>query len=197
MNDQQLTSVGGDSNTAKLLNANETTGYGFEIDSQFVLNEYWMVTANASYNKTELNDKSLSVPVCASCTVTSPVNGAGQAIVDGNSLPHAPEWIFNFTARYSVEIADGEFYAYTDWSYRDEISFFLYNSVEFTGKSLFEGGLRTGYTWDGDDKDYEVALFVRNLTDEQQAIGAVDFTNNTAIVNEERFVGAEFKVNFF
>jgi len=197
MNDQQLTSVGGDSNTAKLLNANETTGYGFEIDSQFVLNENWLVTANASYNNTELNDSSLSVPVCASCTVTSPVNGAGQAIVDGNSLPHAPEWIFNFTARYSVEIADGEFYAYTDWSYRDEISFFLYNSVEFTGKSLFEGGLRTGYTWDGDDRDYEVALFVRNLTDEQQAIGAVDFTNNTAIVNEERFVGAEFKVNFF
>ncbi|KGJ89953.1 TonB-dependent receptor [Colwellia psychrerythraea] len=197
MDDQQLTSVGGDSNTAKLLNANETTGYGFEIDSQFVLNENWLVTANASYNHTELSDNSLSVPVCASCTVTSPVNGAGQAIVDGNSLPHAPEWIFNFTARYNVEIADGEFYAYTDWSYRDEISFFLYNSVEFTGKSLFEGGLRTGYTWGGDDKDYEVALFVRNLTDEQQAIGAVDFTNNAAIVNEERFIGAEFKVNFF
>jgi len=197
MNDQQLTSVGGDSNTAKLLNADETTGYGFEIDSQFVLNENWLVTANASYNNTELNDNNLYVPVCASCTVTSPVNGAGQAVVDGNSLPHAPEWIFNFTARYSIEIAEGEFYAYTDWSYRDEISFFLYNSTEFTGKSLLEGGLRTGYTWDGDDRDYEVALFVRNLTDEQQAIGAVDFTNNTAIVNEERFVGAEFKVNFF
>jgi len=197
MNDQQLTSVGGDSNTAKLLNADKTTGYGFEIDSQFVLNENWMITANASYNHTELSDNSLSVPVCASCTVTSPVNGAGQAIVDGNSLPHAPEWIVNFTARYNVEIADGEFYAYTDWSYRDEISFFLYNSVEFTGKSLLEGGVRTGYTWDGDDKDYEVALFVRNLTDEQQAIGAVDFTNNAAIVNEERFIGAEFKVNFF
>lgn len=197
MNDQQLTSVGGDSNTAKLLNADETTGYGFEVDGQFVLNEYWLVTANVSYNNTELNDSGLYVPVCASCTVTSPVNGNGQAIVDGNSLPHAPEWIFNFTASYNVEVWDGEFYAYTDWSYRDEISFFLYNSVEFTGKSLFEGGVRTGYKWDGDDKDYEVALFVRNLTDEQQAIGAVDFTNNTAIVNEERFIGAEFKVNFF
>ncbi|MBL4942528.1 MAG: TonB-dependent receptor [Colwellia sp.] len=197
MNDQQLTSVGGDSNTARLLNANETVGYGFEIDSQFILNDYWIVTANASYNSTELNDNGLSVPVCASCSVTDSLNNDGQAIVGGNSLPHAPEWIFNFTARYAREIGDGEFYAYTDWSYRDEISFFLYNSVEFTGKALFEGGLRTGYTWDGDDQDYEVALFVRNLTNEQQAIGAVDFTNNTAIVNEERFFGAEFKVNFF
>ena len=200
MDNQQLTSVGGDNNTARLLNANESVGYGFELDSQFILNEYWMVTANASYNKTELNDSGLSVPVCASCTVTDPtfVDGGGTfARVDGNSLPHAPEWIVNFTARYAIEIGDGEFYAYTDWSYRDEISFFLYNSVEFTGKALFEGGLRTGYTWDGDDQDYEVALFVRNLTDEQQAIGAVDFTNNAAIVNEERFFGAEFKVNFF
>jgi iron complex outermembrane receptor protein len=42
-----------------------------------------------------------------------------------------------------------------------------------------------------------VALFVRNITDEQQAIGAVDFTNNAAIVSEERFNGAEFKVSFF
>ena len=197
MDNQQLTSVGGDSDTARLLNANETVGYGFELDSQFILNDYWMVTANASYNNTKLNDGNLSVPVCASCTVSDSLNGDGQAIVDGNSLPHAPEWIFNFTARYAIEIGDGEFYAYTDWSYRDEISFFLYNSVEFTGKALFEGGLRTGYTWDGDDQDYEIALFVRNITDEQQAIGAVDFTNNTAIVNEERFFGAEFKVNFF
>lgn len=197
MDNQQLTSVGGDSNTARLLNANETVGYGFELDSQFILNEYWVVTANASYNNTELNDSGLSVPVCASCNVTDSVNGLGQALVDGNSLPHAPEWIFNFTARYAIEIGDGEFYAYTDWSYRDQISFFLYNSVEFTGEALFEGGLRTGYTWDGDDRDYEVALFVRNITDEQQAIGAVDFTNNTAIVNEERFFGAEFKMNFF
>lgn len=197
MDNQQLTSVGGDSNTARLLNANETVGYGFELDTQFILNDYWIVTANASYNNTELNDSGLSVPICASCTVTDPVNGLGQASVDGNSLPHAPEWIFNFTARYAIEIGDGEFYAYTDWSYRDEISFFLYNSVEFSGEALLEGGIRTGYTWDGDDQDYEVALFVRNITDEQQAIGAVDFTNNTAIVNEERFVGAEFKINFF
>jgi len=197
MDDQQLTSVGGDSNTARLLNANETVGYGFELDSQFILNEYWMVTANASYNNTELNDSGLSVPVCASCTVTDTLNADGQAIVGGNNLPHAPEWIFNFTARYAIEIGDGEFYAYTDWSYRDEISFFLYNSVEFTGEALFEGGLRTGYTWDDNDQKYEVALFVRNITNEQQAIGAVDFTNNTAIVNEERFFGAEFKVNFF
>jgi iron complex outermembrane receptor protein len=198
MNDQQLTSVGGDgSNTAQLLNADETVGYGFEIDSQFIVTDNLLVTANVSYNNTQINDDTLTVPVCTSCIVTDALNVNGRAIIDGNSLPHAPEWIYNFTARYAVEVGDGEFYVYTDWSYRDEISFFLYNSVEFTGESLLEGGVRTGYTWSGDQQDYEIALFVRNITDEQQAIGAVDFTNNTAIVNEERFYGAEFKVNFF
>jgi iron complex outermembrane receptor protein len=198
MNDQQLTSVGGDgSNTAQLLNADETVGYGFEVDSQFIITENLLVTANLSYNNTQINDGTLTVPVCASCTVTDELNVDGRAIIDGNSLPHAPEFIYNFTARYAVEVGGGEFYAYTDWSYRDEISFFLYNSVEFSGESLLEGGVRTGYTWDRDDQSYEVALFVRNITDEQQAIGAVDFTNNTAIVNEERFYGVEFKVNFY
>lgn len=197
MDDQQLTSVGGDSNTARLLNADETVGYGFELDSQFMVTDNFSVTFGTSYNNTSLNDSGLSVPVCAQCTVTSPLNANGQAIVDGNSLPHAPEWIHTFTARYSREIGEGEFYIYTDWTYRDEISFFLYESKEFTGDSLLEGGARTGYSWETDSQEYDVSLFVRNMTDEQQAIGAVDFTNNTAIVNEERFVGAEFKVSFF
>lgn len=201
MDDQQLTSVGGGGNTASLLNAEETTGYGFEIDSEFMLSDNFWLTASVSYNNTEINDSDLAVAACRLCTITDNFYtddlGNRFAEVDGNSLPHAPEWIFNFTLRYSREIADGEFYAYTDWSYRDDISFFLYQSEEFNGKSLFEGGARTGYTWDGDDKEYEVALFVRNITDEQIAIGAVDFSNNNAIVNEERFFGAEFKVNFY
>lgn len=201
MQDQQLTSVGGDgSNTARLLNADETTGYGLELDSEFMLTDNFFVTASVSYNKTELKDSDLKVPVCALCTVTDPtvtVNGSTLAVIDGNSLPHAPEWVMAFTARYMKEIGDGEFYAYTDWSYRDNINFFLYESKEFNGKSLLEGGVRTGYSWFSGDNEYDIALFGRNITNEQQAIGAVDFSNNTAIVNEERFWGAEFKVSFF
>lgn len=201
MDDQQLTSVGGGNNTARLLNADETVGYGFEVNSEFMITDELSVTMSVSYNNTEINDSDLAVAGCKACTITdenySDSFGNRFAYVDGNSLPHAPEWIYALTARYSKEIADGEFYVYTDWSYRDDINFFLYESKEFNGKSLFEGGVRTGYMWDGDDREYEVALFVRNITDEQQAIGAVDFSNNTAIVNEERFIGAEVKVSFF
>ncbi|WDE01352.1 TonB-dependent receptor [Thalassomonas actiniarum] len=197
MDDQQLTAVGGDANFNRLVNAEETTGYGFELDAEFVVTENLLVTGNISYNNTEINDNDLSIAVCAQCTVTDPINSDGRAVIDGNSLPHAPEWIANFTARYARELGDGEIFIYTDWSYRSEVDFFLYKSVEFEGKSLLEGGLRTGYAWSGADNDYEVALFARNITDEQVVIGGVDFNNNTGIVNEGRFVGAEFKVNFF
>ena len=88
----------------------------------------------------------------------------------------------------------GEFYAYTDWVYRSEVNFFLYDSVEFTGKSLLEGGLRLGYTW-GYGK-YDVAVYGRNITDEVQVVGGIDFNNLTGFINEPRLFGAEFKASF-
>jgi iron complex outermembrane receptor protein len=204
MDDQQLTAVGGGSNFNRLINADKTTGYGFELDTEWVLTDELNATFNLSYNKTELDDDSLAVAVCAQCTVTDPTymvegpNGPeARAILDGNSLPHAPEWISNATLRYTTELENGEFFVYTDLSYRSEIDFFLYESVEFKGEALFEAGVRAGYAWNSGDNDYEVSAFVRNLFDEQVVIGGVDFNNNTGMLNEERFVGAEFKVKFF
>ena len=197
MDDQQLTAVGGDSgNTARLLNADKTVGYGFEVDTQWVLSDNFDATFNFSYNNTELQDDNLYNAGCFACTINDPLTDQGYSL-DGNSLPHAPEWIANFILRYTQDLGDGEFYAYTDWSYRSEIDFFLYESVEFTGEALLEGGVRTGYKWFSGDYEYEVAAFARNITDEQVFIGGVDFSNNAGIVNEPRFIGAEFKVSFF
>ncbi|MCG7571428.1 TonB-dependent receptor [Pseudoalteromonas sp. CNC9-20] len=197
MDDQQLTAVGGGANFNRLVNADETTGYGFEVDTQWVLTDNLNATFNLSYNNTELKDDTLAVDVCAQCIVTNPVNNSGQAILDGNSLPHAPEWISNLTLSYMRPMGEGDFFTYADVSYRSEINYFLYESVEFEGKPLTEVGLRAGYTWYQGDNEYEVSAFVRNMFDEQQAIGAIDFNNNTAMVNEERYIGAEFKVSFF
>tara|TARA_B100001057_G_scaffold121215_2_gene119943 strand:+ start:400 stop:2664 length:2265 start_codon:yes stop_codon:yes gene_type:complete len=197
MDDQQLTAVGGGANFNRLVNADKTTGYGFELDTEWVLSDEFNATFNLSYNKTEIKDDELAVAVCAQCIVNDPINDAGLAVLDGNSLPHAPEWISNFTLRYTKELEDGNFFALGDISYRSEINMFLYDSVEFEGEALTEVGLRAGYEWAEGDYEYQVSAFVRNLFDEQQAIGAVDFNNNTGIVNEERYIGAEFKVNFF
>lgn len=165
VNDQQLTAVGGSGNVASLLNADKSVGYGFELDSEYFVTDDLVLTASVSYNHTELQDKNVAVPGCGGgCTVTSPLNGDGLALIDGNSLPQSPEWISNFAARWTKEIADGELYIYTDWSYRSEVNFFLYESTEFTGDGLLEGGIRVGYEWYTDGAEYEVAVFGRNIT---------------------------------
>ncbi len=198
VSDQQLTAVGGTGNVASLLNADKSVGYGFEIDSEYFVTPDLVLAGSVSYNHTELKDANVAVPGCGGgCTVTDPLNSDGLALIDGNSLPQSPEWISNLSVRWTKEIADGEFYIYTDWSYRSEVNFFLYESTEFTGDALLEGGVRVGYEWYTDGAEYEVALFGRNITDEEQLTGAIDFNNLTGYVNEPRFWGVEFKANFF
>ncbi len=198
VDDQQLTAVGGTGNVASLLNANKAVGYGFELDSELWATDNLVFGASLSYNHTELQDDTISVAGCGGgCTITDPLNDDGGVIIDGNSLPQSPEWIGNLSARWTKEIGDGELYVYTDWSYRSEVSFFLYESKEFTGDPILEGGLRVGYEWDGDDAEYEVAAFSRNILDEEKLTGAIDFNNLTGYVNEPRFFGVEFKANFF
>ena len=191
--DQQLTAVGGASNAVRLLNANKTVGQGAELDLQAYITNNLLVTLGASFNDTEIDDDSISVGTCFACTVTDPIVG-GLAVIDGNPLPQAPEWIANFTLRYGFPVGNGELFAYTDWAYRSEVNFFLYESTEFTGKELLEGGLRLGYTWS--DGKYEAALFGRNITDEVVAVGAIDFDNLTGFLNEPQIWGVQFKATF-
>jgi iron complex outermembrane receptor protein len=191
--DQQLTAVGGASNAVRLLNADKTVGQGAELDVQAYLTPQLLLTLGASYNDTEIEDDGILVGTCFACSVTDPqVNGL--AVIDGNRLPQAPEWIANFSLRYGIPIGNGEFFAHTDWAYRSEVNFFLYDSTEFTGKSLFEGGLRVGYLWS--EGRYEAALFGRNITDEEVAVGGIDFNNLTGFLNEPQIWGVQFKASF-
>jgi len=92
-------------------------------------------------------------------------------------------------------MGDGaELYVHTDWAYRSEVNFFLYESVEFTGKSSLEGGLRIGYAWNYGN--YEIAAFGRNITDQTRIVGGIDFNNLTGFLNEPRTVGLEFTAKF-
>ncbi len=195
LNNAQLTAVGGASNAARLLNAAAVDGYGFEAELQAQPVQGLGLTAGVSYNSTEIKDPNLFVAGCGSgCTVlnTQRAGSPGIFSINGNSLPQAPEWSANWTARYAVPLGSGEIYAFTDWAYRSKIEFFLYRSAEYNSSNLLEGGLRIGYKTDR----FDVAGFVRNLTDNIQAVSAIDFNNLTAMVNEPRTYGIEFGVKF-
>lgn len=203
--DLQLTAGNGSVNQNRLINANKATGQGLEFEAQANLSREFKATLGVSYNDTEIKDSNLVVQACGNrrngpetlgCTVLNrAVPGTSNAVyIGGNDLPRAPRYIGNFSLKYTTPIGEGDFYAYTDWAYKDKYNMFLYRAVEYTAKSLLEGGVRVGYKW-GDGK-YEIAGYARNITDRRQVIAAIDFNNLTGILNEPRAYGAQFKYNF-
>ena len=207
--DLQLSAVGGNTNANLLLNADAVKGHGFEAELEARPATGLTMTAGLSYNHTKIDDDNLTVAGCGGtrvdtfpdtslCTlldpIVSPADFFQSAIVniDGNPLPQAPKWTFNFTAGYEHPVGPGSVYVFTDWYHRSKINFFLYEAVEFSDDQLLEGGLRIGYKTDR----YDVAGFVRNITNDESAVSAIDFNNLTAMVNEPRIWGVELGVKF-
>jgi iron complex outermembrane receptor protein len=196
--DLQLTADGGSGNTTTLLNAKKAIGEGIESEIELKPLPQLLLTGTASYNFTQIQDPNLVVSGCGGgCTMESPVANAalGTYYINHNSLPQAPRWILDATAKYTLPLTqDTELYAMTDWSYRSSVNFFLYEAVEFTGQPLLLGGARIGYV----DKahGFEVAGYVRNILDEIKVTGAIDFDNLTGFVNDPRIVGVEARYRF-
>jgi iron complex outermembrane receptor protein len=209
LDDAQLTAVGGGVNANRLINAKNVRGYGFELDAEIAPVDHLLLTAGLSYNHTEIRDPGLTTAACgatrvdtfpnvSNCTILDPIVVAAAPFsaaivnIDGNSLPQSPRWIANWTAKYGVPVGDGEVYVFTDWSYRSKINFFLYESVEFQDRRQLEGGVRVGYKTDS----YDLAAFVRNITNDTSAVGGIDFNNLTGFVNEPRIWGVEAGFKF-
>jgi outer membrane receptor protein involved in Fe transport len=194
IDDPQFSAVGGGSNSNRLINAKKGEAYGLELDSEFVVTENLVVTAGYSYAHTKIKDSALAVAPCAACTVTDQLTAGGLALVNGNPFPNAPKYTFDFTARYSVPVATGELFAFTDWKRQGYTNLFLYQSKEFYSKGDFEGGLKLGYA--NKEGGWEVAAFARNITNESNVKGAIDFNNLTAFVNEPRVIGVSVDARF-
>ena len=197
--DLQLSAVGGGTNANLLLNADAVKGHGFEAELEARPVTGLTMTAGLSYNYTKIHDNDLTVETCgAPCTLLDPIAeppagfDPAKVFIDGNPLPQAPKWTFNFTAGYEYPVGPGSLYVFTDWYHRSKINFFLYESVEFSDDQLLEGGLRLGYK----TNRYDVAGFVRNITNDESAVAGIDFNNLTAMVNEPRIWGVELGVKF-
>lgn len=196
--DMQFSAIGGSGNLTQLINADKGIGQGFEIEATYLATDYLTLTAGYSYNNTEIDDPNLRVAACGNgqCTITNPLDENGLVIVDGNPFPQAPESTLSFTARYAVPLGDdGEFFAYTDWIMQGETNLFLYEAVETTTDTNFEGGLRLGY--ENFEYEYTVSFFARNITDEENLRGAIDFNNLTVIDNQPRVFGLEFRKTWY
>ena len=195
IDDMQLVAVGGSSNSTSLLNADEGAGYGIELEMDYAVTDNLILSAGYGYSKTEINDSTLSVPGGPLVTVLDPLDANGFALIDGNAFQHAPEWTANFEFDWVIPTGGGnEWYLFSDWKFKGETQDFLYESIEFTFDTQFEGGLRFGYR--NLESDFEVGIFGRNITDEDNPIGGIDFANNTGYVNQPRIWGIEASRRF-
>lgn len=201
VDDMQLSVIGGAANVNQVINADKGEAVGFELDAEWLITENLLVTAGASWNDTEIKDRTLSTVPCGSgqCTPLDPVDptdGTGsRVLLDGNPFPRAPETTYNLTIQYTAELGNAsEMYFMTDWAYTGKINMPLYEAVEFKTDGQFEGGLRVGYR--NLDTGWDIALFGRNITDEHNVLGFVDFSNNTGFVNEPRIWGIEAGYKF-
>jgi iron complex outermembrane receptor protein len=206
VDDMQFSVVGGDGNSVHLVNADSANASGFELDFEFMVNEYLNVTLGYAYVDTEIDDGNLEIATCGSrqCTPTDPTrlgtDSFGDPIlfanVDGNPFPNAPETTLSFTASFRYPMGEGEIFAFTDWAMQGDTNIFLYETKEYQTEDQYEGGLRAGYRQTSGKYDWEVAAFVRNITDEENMQGGIDFNNNTAFDNEPRIWGGSASISF-
>uniref|UniRef100_A0A486XSZ8 TonB-dependent receptor n=1 Tax=Rheinheimera sp. BAL341 TaxID=1708203 RepID=A0A486XSZ8_9GAMM len=197
IDDIQLSAIGGQTQGNQLINADKGVGYGFEFDFDYRVLPNFSLGGGFSYNNTELQDDTLTVAPCGSgmCTVLDPRNAQNLALIDGNPFPQAPETILTLNGRYDFPISSGEIYIYGDYQLQGKTNLFLYESAEFKSNNNYEAGLRVAYI--NYDNNYEVGVFSRNITDQDNLKGAIDFNNLTGFVNEPRTFGVDFKINFY
>jgi iron complex outermembrane receptor protein len=199
VDDQQITAVGGVGNSIRLINADKANAIGFDLDFEALLTDNLLLQVAVGYNDTEIDDPNLLLPVCDSgqCTPVDPlvdVDGTDRAVVDGNPLPNAPEWNYNIRLQYTIPVDAGEFYVATDWMFQSDMQFLIYDAVEFHSGDIMEGGVRAGFAHSSGR--WDAAIFGRNITDEENLKGVIDFNNNTGFVNDRRIWGATFSYYF-
>lgn len=197
IDDIQLSAIGGQTQGNQLINADKGTGYGFEVDFDYRMLPNLSFGGGFSYNNTELKDNTLTVAPCGSglCTVLDPTTTDGLALINGNPFPQAPKTILTLNSRYAYPVDSGEIYVFADYQLQGKTNLFLYESAEFRSNNNHEAGLRVAYV--NDQHNYEVGVFGRNITDQDNLKGAIDFSNLTGFVNEPRVFGVDFRINFF
>ncbi len=117
----------------------------------------------------------------------------------GNKLAHAPEWNLNGIVRYETSIRDGVFAAQVDWWWLDDQFFTVENTPALREDAHGEVNARASYTF-WDDR-LELAMFVRNITDERYLVTGFDtasagFGANIFILNRPRTFGGEVIFRF-
>lgn len=185
-----------------LFNANKGRGYGAEAEFDARPADNFRVNAGFSWLHTRIDDPNVFAQVGAangvpSETVLNPLVRIGNnyfARIDGNPFPNAPTWNLDLGARYDLPIGDRRrIFLAGDFDIQGKTYFTLYRSVEYAANGNNELGAKLGYAVGR----YEVAAFVRNLTNNKNLVDVIDTSNYRAgIYNDPRVFGLQLSGSF-
>jgi iron complex outermembrane receptor protein len=189
-----------------LFNADHADAYGIEAELEWRPIRNISISLGGSALHTEIKDKNVYAQVCAigatvTCTVQDPTivrplfgTQTTFAQIDGNPLPNAPKWQLDAAVRYDIPLSnDGNLFVSTDWNAQGYTNLVLYKTAEFYADGNLEGGLKVGYTTP--DRNYEIAAFARNITNEKNLKGVIE-NFNAAVFNEPRVIGVSLSGRF-
>ncbi len=195
---------GNDSNGASVLfNAARAKGYGMEaeLEARPVTNLRFNVGLSLLHTRIEDNKIYTQVGAAGGVlaeTVLNPTIRIGNnyfAQINGNPLPNAPTFNLNVSGRYDLPIGGNNqrLFLSADFDMQGQTNYVLYRSVEYTSNGNLELGMKAGYAVGR----YELAAFVRNITNSKNLIDVIDTSNYRAgIYNDPRVFGVMLSGSF-
>ncbi len=190
-----------------LFNADHANAYGFEAEAEWRPIRNITFTLGGSALHSKIKDPNAYAQVCSlngvmTCTVLNPIAFTKQIFgstayfvsVNGNPLPNAPKFNIDAAVRYDIPLGNGgNFFVNTDVNVQGYTNFVLYRTKEFYSDGNLELGVKVGYTTP--DRKYEIAGFVRNLTNEKNLKGVIE-NYMAAVFNEPRVIGVSISGKF-
>lgn len=154
--------------------------YGGEVELFLTPGENWDFIFGLSLNESEVDS----------------VFDANGGIVTGNELPNAPGYSFNFLGRYNWNVGSGNMAVQLDGAAYDDQYLEVTNSEvsKEDGYSVWNANV----SYAGEDDSWKVALWVKNITDEEYRIYNLDLgaLGATSFYAPPRWYGVNFSYNF-
>ena len=162
--------------------ASEIKGFEFELHAQPT--ENWYLQVGGGYLDAEFTE------------FFDAAIGLDRA---GNKLPHAPEWNFNAIVRYEAPLQNGSLGLQLDGWWLDD-QFFTVENVPSLREDA-HGLLNARASYAFMDDRVEVALFVRNLTEEEFVVTGYDtasagFGAHIHVLNQPLTFGGQVILRF-
>ena len=114
--------------------------------------------------------------------------------LSGNTLNFAPKWMFTPALSYNTELSNGWHARFNiDYRWQSRIYFSAFNDQPYSQSSYGLLGGEVAIATPG--KNWELALYGRNLTNKDYTVGAYDFseTGTSKFITEPRVIGLRLR----